>query len=110
METEQLIGTLNNWVSQQLLIQKEEMNDLDETFLTLEDVRYKPQPRDTEDYMEGNTLQLSGEGLILEGQMTASLPYESYDIPLEGLENVMIAEDNLSFDTARGRYRIAFKR
>ncbi|WP_257349706.1 hypothetical protein [Pseudalkalibacillus decolorationis] len=102
-----ILDALGRWTNQELTISKQELGNNDETILTLEDAVIKEQQPDRDDYLAPTILQLRGDGIIVENEKSAALPYGTYDISLEEVADVQITDDLISFHTSKGQYRIS---
>ncbi|ALX49576.1 hypothetical protein [Lentibacillus amyloliquefaciens] len=98
---------LQQWHGQSIKISKHELDDLDETLMTLQDTSYERNTRRIDDYEPMHALQLNGTGTMKTDAIDAQpLPLSVYEIPLE--DNTLYEFDGQQFllSTSRGVYKI----
>ncbi|SFB30486.1 hypothetical protein SAMN04488072_11477 [Lentibacillus halodurans] len=98
---------LQQWNGETIKISKHELDDLDETIMTLQNISYDRNTRRIDDYEPKHALQLNGIGRIeTDAVDTQPLPSSLYEIPLE--DNSLYEFDGEQFllSTSRGVYKI----
>ncbi|GGK05916.1 hypothetical protein GCM10007063_30420 [Lentibacillus kapialis] len=98
---------LQQWNGESIKISKHELDDLDETLMTLQDISYARNTRRLDNYEPMHALLLNGMGTIkTDASNTQSLPSSVYEIPLE--DNTLYEFDGqqLLLSTSRGVYKI----
>ncbi len=97
---------LATWKGQTIRVVKEELENVDQAYLHLTDVRLKEVTRDTDDYLANRAIELVGGGETVEESGEAVLPYARYDLPLTDLHDVEANQDHLVFKNDRASYTI----
>lgn len=105
-QEQQIQGLLDSWKGQTILVIKEELDNIDQAYMHLEDVRIKEIERDTDDYLANRFLELIGGGETVEQTSEEPLPYSGYDIPLDGVEAVKAEGNQLTFRNHRASYTV----
>ncbi|WP_010531326.1 hypothetical protein [Lentibacillus jeotgali] len=98
---------LQQWNGKTIKISKHELDDLDETLMTLQGISYERNTRRLDDYEPMHALQLNGTGTVeTDASNVQSLPSSVYEIPLE--DNTLYEFDGKQFllSTSRGVYKI----
>lgn len=109
-----LVAEVTDWlqsqVDKELLISKQEGDDLDELRIMLHSVeRRAARPDGLDDYTNGEALLLHGTGTVLTEGREAVLPLDTFEIPLEGLRLTETADDAALVVTERARYKLEVK-
>lgn len=102
---EKIKGSLDHWKGQTILVEKEELNNTDQAYLHLTDVRIKTINKNTDDYLANRSLELIGGGETVE-EVEGPLPYSSYDIPLTQLSAIQSGDKLLKFQNDRATYTV----
>lgn len=97
---------LNAHKQQTVMIRKQELEDIDQTRITLEDVEYKPSTQTIDEYTEGDSLILHGSGAVVNEQGDIPLPQSTYQIYVDGLKHANVQDQQLSMETERAKYEI----
>lgn len=97
---------LNAHKQQTVMIRKQELEDTDQTRITLEDVEYKPSTPMIDEYTEGDSLILHGSGAVVNEQGDIPLPQSTYQIYVDGLKHADVQDQQLSMETERAKYEI----
>lgn len=98
---------INKWTGKEIKVLKQEVNDLDETIISLEKVTYRENINRIDDYEPKFELQLTGSGQVKIGDGDFEpLPYSIYEIALD--EDATFHFDGTAFTlkTDRGMYAI----
>ncbi|TMN22234.1 hypothetical protein FH966_04305 [Lentibacillus cibarius] len=104
---EEFNDLLQQWNGETIKISKHELNDLDETLMTLQEISYDRNTRRIDDYEPMHALQLNGAGTMeTDIGEPQTLPSSLYEIPLE--DNSLYEFDGHQFlvSTSRGVYKI----
>lgn len=104
---EEFNDLLQQWNGETIKISKHELDDLDETLMTLQDISYERNTRRIDDYEPMHALHLNGTGRIeTDADNAQPLPSSVYEIPLE--DNSLYEFDGEQFllSTSRGVYKI----
>lgn len=108
LSIEEFNELLNEWNGQTIKISKLEMDDLDETIVSLDNISYATNTRRLDDYEPMHALQLNGTGSIETDTTDAQqiLPSSLYEIPIE--DDSLYEFDGTRFliSTSRGVYKI----
>ena len=76
-DIESILNTLNDWKGSEIMIKKEELNDIDKNSLSLEDVEIVRQAEDADDYVDPYSIELKGRGTVIKQNGTTPLPLNS---------------------------------
>jgi hypothetical protein len=106
MREQTIQEVLEAWRGKTILVIKEELNNVDQAYLNLEEVRIKDVARDTDDYIDNRLLELIGGGETVENAGEAPLPYAQYDIPFSQIEAVQTDNGQLKFKNERASYTV----
>jgi hypothetical protein len=106
LDVSNLKSTLESWGNVQVLISKVEMGDVDRTVINLNDLSLESTSRDTDDYLSDQTLQIVGKGYQVMEDTKVSIPYETYDIPVEAVIDYQNDGDRIHLVTNRASYTI----
>ncbi|EIT85879.1 hypothetical protein A374_08589 [Fictibacillus macauensis ZFHKF-1] len=101
----ELKKTLNNWIPAHISIKKEEQDDIDYIHISLEKATFE-QRQTIDDYVSDHVLFLHGTAFNEDHGQETQLPSLRYEIPLDGIDHIQIAESKLTFTTDRGNYTI----
>ncbi|MFD1362842.1 hypothetical protein [Lentibacillus salinarum] len=107
LTVEEFNDLLQQWNGEAIKISKHELDDLDETLMTLQAISYERNTRRIDDYEPMHALHLNGIGTIeTDASDTQPLPSSVYEIPLE--DNTLYEFDGQQFllSTSRGVYKI----
>lgn len=97
---------LNAHKQQTVMIRKQEMEDTDQTRIQLEEVEYRENTPTIDDYTEGDSLILHGNGTVINEQGEIQLPQNTYQIYVDGLSKADVKETQLTMETDRAKYEI----
>ncbi|MDR7071112.1 hypothetical protein [Fictibacillus barbaricus] len=101
----ELKDIINGWSGRQIAIRKEETGDIDEIRISLNEATFEQ--RDAEDdYLGDNILFLHGTAYAREEGSEIELPAVLYEIPIDGITDIRLDEDIVSFETSRAQYVI----
>jgi hypothetical protein len=106
MSEQTIQEVLEAWRGKTILVIKEELDNVDQAYLNLEEIRVKNIERDTDDYMANRFLELIGGGETVEETGEAALPYDQYDIPVSQLSAVHTENGQLKFKNDRASYTV----
>jgi hypothetical protein len=96
---------LNNWSGNQISIRKEENGDIDEIKVFLEEATFEQ--RDAkDDYLGDHIMFLHGKAYANESEQQIELPTILYEIPVDGIDDIQLDPDIVSFQTSRAQYVI----
>ncbi|TFJ91995.1 hypothetical protein [Lentibacillus salicampi] len=107
LTVEEFNDLLQRWNGETIKISKHELDDLDQTLMTLQDITYERNTRRLDDYEPMHALQLNGTGTTeTDADDAQPLPSSVYEIPLE--DNSLYEFDGQQFllSTSRGVYKI----
>ncbi|TLS38158.1 hypothetical protein [Pseudalkalibacillus caeni] len=104
---QELEHLLNEWKGDNVIIQKEEMDDKDKTIMKLEDFSFQERDQTIDDYTSEMLLQLKGEGKVISDQSAEPLPFSRFEIPLEEVSQMHLDETSIQLKTERGSYTIS---
>ncbi|WP_138420377.1 hypothetical protein [Aquibacillus sediminis] len=109
LTVEEFNDLLQQWIGNQIVISKQEIKDLDQTFMKLDSISYSKDTRRMDDYEPMHSLLLHGTGQIetesIQNQ-TQALPSDYYEIPLEDSTLYHYNNQRFSLITDRGTYTI----
>lgn len=98
---------LQKWNGKNIKISKIELDDLDETWMQLDNVSYSSNTRRLDDYEPMHSLHLNGSGQIqTENNHVEQLPSSDYVIPLEDSSLYEFDGEQFLLSTDRGVYKI----
>ncbi|MCM3717529.1 hypothetical protein [Fictibacillus phosphorivorans] len=101
----ELKDVINAWVGNQVAIRKEETGDLDQITISLQKATFEQ--RDAPDeYLGDHILFLHGTAYAAEEGTSVELPAVTYEIPIDGITDIRIDSDIVSFETSRAQYVI----
>ncbi|MEK0315843.1 hypothetical protein [Cohnella sp. 56] len=109
------IADVTEWleaqVDKELLVSKQEDDDLDEVRIRLGSVEHRAAKENAlDDYTDSAALLLRGMGTVVTEGREAALPMDTFEIPLEGLSLTETADDAALLVTERARYKIEIGR
>ncbi|MEK5416995.1 hypothetical protein BSK49_22575 [Paenibacillus odorifer] len=104
---QQLMDWLNNHLNETIAIEKKELRDLDKVHFNLEAVDFRSADDVIDEYL-GSALILRGFGSTLnaDGELV-SLPQSTYDLAVEGLQIVDLADRKAEITTDRANYTLS---
>ncbi|GGA89883.1 hypothetical protein [Ornithinibacillus halotolerans] len=99
---------IQSWSGRRIKVTKHEMDDVDQTEMTLNQVSYEQNTRRIDDYVPMHNLLLHGDGQIetLAAMSNQPLPSSVYEIPLENNTMYEFDGEKLFITTERGVYKI----
>ncbi|MBN3553394.1 hypothetical protein JYA63_03890 [Fictibacillus nanhaiensis] len=101
----ELKDLLNGWAGNQISIRKEEAGDLDQIRISLDKATFEQ--RDAhDDYLGDHILFLHGTAYVAEDGSQVELPTITYEIPIDGINDIRTDENIVSFETNRAQYVI----
>lgn len=106
LDVSKLKSTLESWGNVQVLISKVEMGDVDRTVININDLSFQSYGNHTDDYLSEETLQLVGKGYQVMDDTDIPIPYETYDIPVEGVIDFQNDGDRIHLVTNRASYTL----
>ncbi|QKY70788.1 hypothetical protein [Lentibacillus sp. CBA3610] len=108
LTVEEFNDLLQQWSGETIKISKHELDDMDETLMTLEDITYEHNTRGRiDDYEPTHALHLNGTGTIeTDTSEVQSLPSSVYEIPLEDSSLYEYDGHQFLLSTTRGVYKI----
>lgn len=97
---------LNRHLNETIVIDKHELRDLDKVLFNLEAVEFRSAEEVIDDYL-GSALILKGSGSTLnaDGELVA-LPHSTYDLAVDGLGILEIADRKAEISTDRAKYTL----
>ncbi len=108
LSVEEFNALFQQWSGQKVKITKHEMDDIDQTIMTLQQISYDQNTRRIDDYVPKHSLLLHGGGQIetLAAMSEQPLPSPVYEIPLQ--DSTLYEYDGQKFfiTTERGVYKI----
>jgi hypothetical protein len=99
----ELKDIINGWTGRQIAIRKEETGDIDEIRISLKEATFEQRNAD-DDYLGDNILFLIGTAYANEEGSEIELPTIQYEIPIDGINDIRLDEDIVSFETSRAQY------
>ncbi|SHF98830.1 hypothetical protein [Ornithinibacillus halophilus] len=107
LSIEQFNDLLQQWNGKNIKVTKHELDDIDETVLSLENISYESNTRRIDDYVPMHSLHLHGDGNIptTTNSMT-DLPSSMYEIPLQDDSLYEFDGEKFLISTDRGVYKI----
>lgn len=106
MDEQTLQNALSQWIGSLISINKHELHDVDSILMKLGKIELENRQATIDGYLGEHLLRLTGDGRISTGAKMEKLPNDHYEIPLEGVENIEVGENNISFESSRGAYTI----
>ncbi|MBD7965483.1 hypothetical protein [Fictibacillus norfolkensis] len=101
----ELKDVLNGWAGNQISIRKEEAGDLDQIRISLDKATFEQ--RDVhDDYLGDHILFLHGTAYAAEEGSQVELPTITYEIPIDGINDIRTDDNIVSFETNRAQYVI----
>jgi hypothetical protein len=101
---------LKNNLNKKILIRKQEKEDLDEVLLHLKLTEYRGERSNAIDnYISDSALLLHGNGSVITDGLEVELPSNTFEIPLNGIEQAEANKDTLSFKTERAQYLLTLQ-
>ncbi|MET3729809.1 hypothetical protein ABID52_003390 [Fictibacillus halophilus] len=101
----ELKDVLNGWSGNQISIRKEEAGDLDQIRISLDKATFEQ--RDAhDDYLGDHILFLHGTAYASEEGSQVELPTITYEIPIDGINDIRTDDNIVSFETNRAQYVI----
>jgi hypothetical protein len=101
----ELKDVINGWAGNQISIRKEETGDIDQIRISLQKATFEQ--RDAEDeYLGDHILFLHGTAYAAEEGSQVELPAITYEIPIDGITDIRLDSDIVSFETSRAQYVI----
>ena len=98
---------LSKWNGKDIKIVKQEMNDIDEIFISLETINFSKNDQRLDDYEPLYVLQLNGEGKVkTTDNHSVPLPSPLYEIPIEDETSYQFDGTVFTLTTDRGVYTI----
>ncbi|MBW7459120.1 hypothetical protein ACFOLF_32550 [Paenibacillus sepulcri] len=108
LSRQSLVDWLQSHTGQELLIRKQEQEDLDEVRLELSDIDYRSSRSDSiDEYTSDSALLLHGRGTVITEDSEEELPSRTFEIPLQGLNYAKQENDALVLETERAKYLIS---
>ncbi|WNS45078.1 hypothetical protein [Paenibacillus sp. MMS20-IR301] len=110
---EQNVQRLMEWLEAQpeasLVIEKQELDDLDTVHFNLNSVDYRNADDVIDEYLSSALiLRGSGSTLNADGELVP-LPQPSYEIAVNGLKVIALAEDHVELQTDRAKYSLVLR-
>lgn len=103
-DIQSILNTLNDWKGSEILIKKEERDDIDKNEFSLEDVEVVRQVEDEDDYVDPYSIELKGRGTVIKSNGTSPIPLNSYELPINQLLSFEASKDFLTIKTDRATY------
>ncbi|ASN03880.1 hypothetical protein [Virgibacillus necropolis] len=104
---EEFNESLSKWTGKNIKILKQEIEDNDETLMTLEKVSYIEHTETIDDYVAKYALHLNGTGKIENADnKLEQLPLPSYEIPLEDTTTYQFNGSHFTLKNERAAYMI----
>ncbi|HEY4599741.1 MAG TPA: hypothetical protein VIG73_00385 [Cerasibacillus sp.] len=106
---EEFHDVLQNWAGNEIRIEKIETNQHNQVDLFLQSTHYERNLHNLDDYESRYTLKLNGPGSVQGELMSATLPEEVYDIPLEPTTLYEKKGNELTITNDRAVYKLILK-
>lgn len=104
---EQVSEWLKSHTNQNILIEKQEQDDLDQVRLLLEFIGYRDSDNcSIDDYIACKALLLHGSGVVITDGHEAPLPDSTFTIAVDDLTSVDAKDQQLKLKTGRGLYTL----
>jgi hypothetical protein len=103
----EVLQNLDGWSGSKLLVRKVENGDIDETSMQLEQSDFMQNQPTMDGYISPYVIRLKGEGEVVMDEMTADLPFSSYEIAMNEVIDVQVKNDMIYLRTDRGDYTIS---
>jgi hypothetical protein len=106
IQVAELLQNLDGWNGSNLLVQKVENGDLDETAIQLQNTEFLQNKPTMDGYISPVVIRLRGDGEVYTNHVTSDLPMSSYEIAMSEVHDVQMRDNTIYLKTDRGDYTI----